>query len=151
MTDLNKKIIKASLLHIRSYGFSERAIIEGCHLLGLSSASKGLIPNNELSLVHHVLDQAYSKSILLAQSHISQDPMQFDTQKVAIAVKEYIMNLGIYADFWDEAMLILARPNNLFTSLEKLKGFSEDIYREAVGVNVSSSGSPVGRFFNLKI
>ena len=150
MADLKEKIIKASLLHIRSYGFSERAIIEGCHFLGLSSASKGLIPNKELSLVHHVLDQAYEKSLLVMKSRPSVEGSRLDTSKVGHCIGEYIMNLGMYAEFWDEAMLVLGRPNNMWSSLEKLRAFSQEIHAEALGLKGNVSDSPIGmrrRFF----
>ena len=100
------------------------------------------LPNNELSLVHHVLEQAYYNSLNVLKAS-DLETSGFNHSKVSLAVNEYIMNLGVYAEFWDQAMLILAKPNNVLSSLEMLKGFSEDIYREASG-NHSVSDLPIG-------
>ena len=145
MTDIKQKILKASVLHIRSYGFSEKAIIEGCHFLDLSPASKGLIPNNELSLVHHVLDQGYQSAFDTIRSRPAQSPAGLDTSAISLGVSEYIMSLAQYAEFWDEAMLILARPSNVMSSLSMLYSFSGGLHREAGGSDGSVPAFSMGR------
>lgn len=63
MSSLREKLIKASLLHVRTCGFSQNAIMEGCHFLGLSSSAKDYLPNKEMDLIHHVLQDSYARSL----------------------------------------------------------------------------------------
>ena len=196
-SDLRLKIVKASLLHVKSSGFRQSTIGYGCHLLGLSPASARIVEKGPVELVHNVLDQAYTRSLDLVRhkrsklideeiAHLTSDfksanesapkevqPTLFDellnihqsnnpineAQKSSVEITEathtahqkkklpyeadinfpsllktgvdtYIDSIGPYANYWDEAMAMLAHPTNLSQSLQLLGSFSDKLAYE---------------------
>ena len=148
MSTLHEKILKASLIHIRTHGFTQRAINEGCHFVNISPGSSKIFVNGELELVNHILDQAYFNS--LSNMDTMDIPANANSNvnkaKLSQGLKEYINTIGLYVDHWDQAMMLLSRPHNLQSSFSKIWGFSDELYSRTFSNEVSGFGisSPFG-------
>ena len=166
MPNLKEKLIKASLLHVRTCGFSQSAIMEGCHFLGLSSSAKEYLPSKEMDLIHYVLNDAYSKSLSRVSALINSNEMQFASgnqrnmgslglqeRQYKILVKsgleEYILALALYSEHWDDAMFQLAKPLNLKQSLFMLQGYTQNMQQIALSNTLSNDPESSKGYSNL--
>lgn len=125
MCNIKKKILNASLLFIPKTGFTQTTLSHSLSLLNLSPASSRLITRGPIELVENVLQNSYKKTY---SNLLEKEPQKNAFKKnLKISLRNYINEICLYSNFWDQAIFLLSKPENLQNSYSKLMKFSGNL------------------------
>jgi ubiquinone biosynthesis protein COQ9 len=133
---VKKKILSAGLDHVGRHGWTRLALAAGAESAGYISVVSGLFPRDEELVFYHVresnarLDVWMEAQVLEYKSKDSRVPVgRFIRSAVEERLKmnqEFIKN-----GRWQEALAIMAKPQNLTESVGLLQQVSDDIWFRA--------------------
>ncbi|KAF7876597.1 hypothetical protein EAF04_001684 [Stromatinia cepivora] len=138
-------ILRASLPHVPTYGFTLNTLSLGAQDVGYIPAATNLFPKGAFSLVHYHL---YTQRIAL-KNHTELiapppeteggEPPKGVGKRVKSLTWERLMGNKDVIHKWQEAQTLLTLPTNLPTSLRELHSLSDEIWFLSGDTSVDSS------------
>ncbi|ESZ96684.1 hypothetical protein SBOR_2943 [Sclerotinia borealis F-4128] len=138
-------ILRASLPHIPTHGFTLDTLSLGAQDVGYIPAATNLFPKGAFSLAHYHL---YSQRLAL-KNHTEliapppetegSEPPKGVGKRVKALTWERLMGNKDVIHKWQEAQTLLTLPTNLPTSLRELHALSDDIWFLAGDISIDTS------------
>ncbi|KAG4028754.1 hypothetical protein MFRU_019g00440 [Monilinia fructicola] len=138
-------ILRASIPHIPTHGFTLDTLSLGARDVGYTSASMNLFPKGAFSLAHYHL---YTQRLALKHhTELIAPPPQTEGgeppkgvgKRVKALTWERLMGNKDVIHKWQEAQALLTLPTNLRTSLHELHSLSDEIWFLSGDASVDSS------------
>ncbi|TGO29581.1 hypothetical protein BPAE_0013g00320 [Botrytis paeoniae] len=138
-------ILRASLPHIPTHGFTLNTLSLGAQDVGYIPAATNLFPKGAFSLAHYHL---YTQRIALKNhteliapplENEGREPPKGVGRRVRALTWERLMGNKDVIHKWQEAQSLLTLPANLPTSLRELHSLSDEIWFLSGDISVDSS------------
>lgn len=135
LSSLKSKLLSASLLHLKTEGFTHGALTKACSDLSLSSASSRLI-DGPVEIVFHLNKrweeglEVYLDAAIEGEASRAGQPISY-RQKVKLGIMYRLKNIQPYIEHWDEALSWVCHPLNLPTAHETMMDFSGKVLQAA--------------------
>lgn len=128
---LRHRLLRASLEHVPTHGWTNAAIVAGAGDIGLSPAVSGILPRGEGDLVAFFVDRCNGRLADLLSERGEELRGMRVRDRVGAAVRMRLEMLGPHMDTWPQAMGVMAQPQNAPTALKQMAMMVDDIWQHA--------------------
>lgn len=128
--DEQERVLRASLIHVIKFGWTEAAMIAGAREAGVSPAIVGSFPRKEAALVEFFMDECLQRLIDMIDSGADLKDL-ISSARVAKLVRIRLEMQAPYLSKWPQALSIQAQPANIPTSLKQRAMLIDEIWHAA--------------------
>jgi len=130
-SDLRADLLKVSMNHVSSLGFTMEAIQAAGRDLGYSSAVANVFPRKESELIEYFLEDCKAKM----NSELEERKEEIDAMrvrdKIAEAVRIRLKLTAPYVQVWPRAIYVMSQPPNVANGLLSLHRLMDDMWYAA--------------------
>lgn len=132
LDEIKSQILDHALEYVSLYGWTRKAISQGCEDAGYPSVSDGMFDNEGGDLVMHFVKKSNLKLVDHMQEKLREQKESGEKLNVGALIRdtiEYRLRLIIpYIDVWPQAMQLLLSPKMLSVSTAELGRMVDDIW-----------------------
>ncbi|KAI6682068.1 hypothetical protein NL676_035949 [Syzygium grande] len=125
-----RRVLRASLRHVKTLGWSEAAMIAGARDVGLSPSIVGSFPRKGAALVEYFMDDCLQRLIDTIDSGDELNGL-IPSERILRVIRIRLEMQVPYISKWAEALAIQAQPLNVPTSLKQRAMLVDEICHAA--------------------
>ncbi|XP_030530683.1 ubiquinone biosynthesis protein COQ9-B, mitochondrial [Rhodamnia argentea] len=125
-----RRVLQASLRHVKTLGWSEAALIAGAKDVGLSPSIVGSFPRKGAALVEYFMDDCLQRLIDRIDSGDELNGL-IPSERISRVIRIRLEMQVPYISKWAEALAIQAQPLNVPTSLKQRAMLVDEICHAA--------------------
>ncbi|KAI3410859.1 Ubiquinone biosynthesis protein [Psidium guajava] len=125
-----RRVLQASLRHVKTLGWSEAALIAGAKDVGLSPSIVGSFPRKGAALVEYFMDDCLQRLIDRIDSGDDLSGL-IPSERISRVIRIRLEMQVPYISKWAEALAIQAQPLNVPTSLKQRAMLVDEICHAA--------------------
>jgi ubiquinone biosynthesis protein COQ9 len=130
------KIVHASFINAKNYGFTDKAIAAACCDLNLPSVTGSILPNGPYDIVTFAQDHWMKemREDLVDYTKMNEEELLVSFKdlspqdKLKAGIRSRLEIMSPYVEVWPQAMLLGLKPTNLVKTAGKLHEISDELW-----------------------
>ena len=130
-SDVRSELLRESMKHVASLGFTMQAIQTAGKDLGYSRAVANILPGKEYELIEYFLEDCRAKMNSELQDRKEEIDAMRVRDKIAEAVRIRLKLMAPYVHVWPKVLYTMSQPPNVAGSLCQLHNLMDDMWHAA--------------------